>query len=182
MEPSHEYRIEHRVEFKPRILIFTEGKCESVLLKTIQRVYQTSFSIRQGNGSTPEVILNNCLSEDGDFDVRYCVLDGDKIARREDFDKIVNEKKKGLNHELILVINEPCIEAINLALFFGDTSGFERKNCGRLKEKFKKLLNNTPLEDFYDEKLSKKLINSNKHLFANTEFKILLELFCLNFE
>lgn len=130
------------VIYTPTVLIFTEGKHDCQLIKNIQRIYNTKFIIRQGNGSTPKIILQDCLKENGSFDIRYCVLDGDTIVNKVTFDKMVKTAKtmtKG-EFELITVITNPCIEAVNLALFDNDISGFQKANCGVLKEKFKTLL------------------------------------------
>jgi hypothetical protein len=166
-----------REEYKPLILIYTEGKSDCLLIKRLQKIYNKNFRIRQGNGSTPEIILNQCLEETGSFDIRFCVLDGDKIFDKILFQGLVNSKKESLSYELMVVVNQPCIEAVNLALLFGDDSGFNKSNCGVLKSKLKEKITGLPLVDFYDEKITKKLVEENLKLFEGRDFKLIIDLF-----
>lgn len=166
-----------RKVFTPLILIFTEGKYDKLLIQQLQRVYGTHFSIRQGNGSSPELILRDCLKETGSFDIRYCVLDGDVIPDLNKFKALVKEKNESLDYELIAIITCPCMEAIDLALLFGDPSGFEKKRCGELKKLVKEKMGNIDREDYYEQHLSKSIVNKNYYLFENQEFKNIIDLF-----
>lgn len=166
-----------RKVFTPLILIFTEGKYDKLLIQQLQRVYGTHFSMRQGNGSSPELILRDCLKENGSFDIRYCVLDGDIIADLEKFKASVKIENEKLAYELVTVITCPCMEAVDMALLFGDISGFSKKKCGALKKQVAEKMGNLDRESYYEQYLTKSLINENYYLFENQEFKIIIDLF-----
>lgn len=163
--------------YSPLILIYTEGKDDAQLIKQFQKIYRTNFRIRQGNGSTPEIVLNDCIKEAGDFDTRYCIVDGDKINNRAEFGKLVQEKQQTCKYKLVVVVSRPCIESVNFALLFGDRSGFNKANCGALKTKLKLMLGKLSREDYYESHLTKKLISQNTSLLKDQDFKILIELF-----
>jgi hypothetical protein len=166
----------NRQQFSPLILIYTEGKDDALLIKHIQKLYGKNHKIRQGNGSTPEIILRSCVKELGAFDKRYCVLDGDTIQDIAKFQELINQYQSKLDYELIVVITYPCIEAVNLALLFEDDTGFDKANCGELKKRLKLQMEGKDREDYYIQNLTKTTIKQNHKLLKDKDFGVILDL------
>ena len=177
-KPKANSYMQPRKQFTPLVLIYTEGKDDALLIKHIQNVYGKTFRVRMGNGSTPELILQSCLREDGAFDKRYCVLDGDTITDLNAFQELVKleQEKVKSKYKLIVIINNPCIEAVNLALLFHDDTGFTKPNCGELKKRLKSQLQNLDREDYYTQHLTKAKLKQNAKLLKDQDFGIILEL------
>jgi hypothetical protein len=166
----------NRQQFSPLILIYTEGKDDALLIKHIQKLYGKNHKIRQGNDSTPEIILRSCVKELGAFDKRYCVLDGDTIQDIAKFQELINQYQSKLDYELIVVITYPCIEAVNLALLFEDDTGFDKANCGELKKRLKLQMEGKDREDYYIQNLTKAKIKQNHKLLKDQDFGVILDL------
>jgi hypothetical protein len=82
-----------RKEYEPRIMFYTEGQSEAYLLKKIKRLTDSKYTVRSGKGGDPESILSECIKQDGDFDVRYLIVDGDKIKNKKEFLKLIENTK-----------------------------------------------------------------------------------------
>jgi hypothetical protein len=166
-----------RNQYEPTVLIYSEGKMDNKLIKHLKRVYSVNFINRQGNGGNPKLILRDCIKEIGDFDIKYCILDGDTITDTNEFNSELFTHRSKIKYKLEVIINQPCIEAVNLALLFSDTSGFQKRKCGELKKILKTKILPMDIDEYYEKYLTKKLIKQNYNLLDGKNFQKILDLF-----
>ena len=129
------------------LLIYTEGKHEEVFLIYVTKYLYTirgcgqQINIVAGTGGSPHTILDKAIQhsykEHGEvYDYTIVVVDRDMIGGEDKFGDL---RKKAKENNIILVIFEPCLEALLLSILEdGKDFSEEYTGCRALKEQFHK--------------------------------------------
>ena len=116
------------------ILIYCEGLHDQLFVRHIQQLYKPKdskyyFDIQQGDGGSPESLVNKANNRPGDYQKRLVVCDWDK--QPVELKQAQDTAKK---EEVDLIISKPCLEATILAILkpLPDYSNWSTVKCKRL--------------------------------------------------
>lgn len=98
---------------KTAMLVYGEGQSEEIFLKYLRKVYTrdsgVAITIKKGKGGTPEGVVKSAINYAGDFDRKIVVIDNDKSKT-----EMVKARGKAKEHNIELIENTPCLEALLL--------------------------------------------------------------------
>jgi hypothetical protein len=99
--------------------MYGEGLCEEIFLKHLKGIYYRSrgvaIKIEGGRGGSAPDIVTDAVKMLGSFDRKVVILDNDKLVK-----EMAAARAMATSYGIILIENNPCLEATLLAVLMGD--------------------------------------------------------------